>query len=135
MRTLLIASILSLASVASAQCGTLAITGAGTAGTTLSIAVTGTAPSGLVALVVGQTTGTTAINLGPLSLTLGLAQPFLPVPLGRADANGDVSVSFTIPNGVSQQIQLNAQSATFGFTMRPFSITACASNVVAFTIG
>ena len=135
MRNLLLASVFSLASIASAQCGTLAITGAGTVGTTLTVAVTGTSANGRVALVVGQTTGTTAINLGPLSLTLGLAQPFFPLPLGTADANGNASVSFLVPAGITRQVQLNAQAATFAFTLRPFAIAACASNVVGFTIG
>ena len=124
MRNLLLASVFSLASIASAQCGTLAITGAGTVGTTLTVAVTGTSAN-----------GTTAINLGPLSLTLGLAQPFFPLPLGTADANGNASVSFLVPAGITRQVQLNAQAATFAFTLRPFAIAACASNVVGFTIG
>lgn len=135
MRTLLVASVLSLASFASAQCGTLAVQGTGAAGTTLTVSVSGTTAGGMVALVVGPTAGTTAINVGPLNLTLGLAQPFFPLPLGTADATGNVSVSFAIPSQVTQQVALNAQAATLGFTLRPLAITACASNVVAFTIG
>lgn len=135
MRTSFVASVLCLASIATAQCGTLAVTGPGTAGTTLTVAVSGTTANGMVALVVGQTTGTTPINLGPLNLTLGLAQPFFPVPIGTADASGNVSVSFQVPSQVTQQVALNGQAVTFGLTLRPFALSACASNVVAFTIG
>lgn len=135
MRILLGIAVLALSTFATAQCGTLAVTGPGTAGTTLTVAVSGTNAGNLVALVAGQTTGTTAIAFGPLNLTLGLAQPFFPVPIGIADANGDVSVSFTVPSQITQQVALNAQAATLGLTLRPFALTACASNVVAFTIG
>lgn len=135
MRTLILASFLALAGTASAQCGTLTITGPGTAGSTLDVAVAGTSAGGFVAVMVGETAGSTTINVGPLNLTLGLDMPFFPVPLGRADGNGDVSRSFTIPGAVNQQIALNGQAATLLLSIFPFSLSTCATNVVAFTVG
>ncbi|MGE3174586.1 MAG: hypothetical protein AB7O97_18285 [Planctomycetota bacterium] len=134
MRNLFLALSL-LAGTASAQCGTLAITGPGTAGTDLNVAVTGSSAGGLIVVMVGQTTGTTTIDIGPLNLTLGLDTPFFPVPLGRADGNGDVARSFTIPNAITQQIALNAQAAAFLLSIFPFNLSACATNVAAFTVG
>jgi hypothetical protein len=134
MRTLL-ASILALAGTASAQCGTLSFLGAGTAGSTLTVDVSGTTAGGLVVLFVGQDTGTTTIDLGPLSLTFGLDTPFFPVPLGRADANGHVSRGVTIPTQLTTAFPLNAQHATFTLSVFPFSLDGCTGNVAAFSIG
>lgn len=138
MRTLLLASILSTAGFTTAQsCGTLAFTGTGAAGTTLGIAVTGATAGGMVALGVSQNTGTTTINVGPLglNLTLGLDSPIIPVPLGRADSSGNVSRSIAIPSGLNQQIALQGQAVTITLSLFPFSLSACASNVAAFSIG
>ncbi len=138
MRTLLLASILSTSGFVAAQsCGTLAFTGTGAAGTSLGISVTGATAGGLVALGVSQNTGTTTINVGPLglNLTLGLDSPIIPVPLGRADSSGNVSRSIAIPSGLNQQIALQGQAVTITLSLFPFSLTACASNVAAFSIG
>ena len=137
MRSLLLTSLFALAGMLPAQnCGTLAITGSGAAGTQLGIGVTGATANAIAFVIVGQTTGTTTLPL-PMggSLVLGLASPFLPLPIGRTDANGDVSLQITVPAAVTQQIALNAQAAAIGFSFMPFSITGCTSNVVAFTIG
>ncbi len=137
MRTLCLASLLTIAGAASAQtCGTLSTTG-GAAGTTLTIAVAGTTANGYVALGVSQATGSTTVSVGPLgiNLTLGLDTPIIPLPLGRADGNGNVSLSVNVPSALGQQFALQGQAVTATFSLRPFSITACASNVAAFTIG
>jgi hypothetical protein len=135
MRTLFLASILALAGTATAQCGTLAFTGAGTAGTTLTVDVTGTTAGGLVIAMVGETTGSTTLNLGPLSLTLGLDTPFFPVPLGRADSSGAISRSFNVPSQLTTAIPLNAQHTTFTLSLFPFNLGGCAGNVAGFSIG
>lgn len=137
MRSVLLASVLALAPIAAAQssCGTLAITGSGAAGTTLDIGLTGATANAFALVFVGENTGTTAIRLGPIRLDLGLATPFFPVPLGRTDANGDASQSFTVPNAVMQQYALNAQAATVTLSIFPFRFSGCTSNVVPFTIG
>jgi hypothetical protein len=136
MRSLFLATFLTLTGAAAAQsCGTLAITGTGAAGTSLQFAVTGTTSRGFVLLGVAEHTGTTTVDLGSLHLTLGLASPIIPVPMGRASANGDLSVTINVPAGLSQQYALQAQPVTVTLSMMPFSINACVANVVPFTIG
>jgi hypothetical protein len=137
MRNLLLVSILALAGVAQAQtCGTLAITGAGTAGTQLDVALTGATARGFAFVVVGETTGTTTVQLpGGGSFTLGLDTPFIPVPFGRTDTTGAVSRSITVPSFLTTQYNVNAQALTFSVAFMPFAINACTSNVVAFTVG
>lgn len=138
MRTHLLASILTIAGAVSAQtCGTLAFTGTGAAGTSLTIDVTGATAGGFVTLGVSQNTGTTTINVGSLglNLTLGLDSPIIPVPLGRANSNGDISRTLNIPSQLGQQFSLQGQAVTLTLSLFPFSLSACASNVAAFTIG
>ncbi len=141
MRTLHLASILTAATLtcaATAQsCGTLAFTGTGAPGTTLGISVTGATARGFVTLGVSQNTGSTTINVGPLglNLTLGLDSPIIPLPLGRANSNGDVTVTLNVPSQLGQQFQLNGQAVTLTLSIFPFNLSACASNVAAFTIG
>ncbi|HEX5054378.1 MAG TPA: hypothetical protein VFZ65_21550 [Planctomycetota bacterium] len=127
-----------LATAISAQsCSALTITGAGTPGTTLSINLDGPPAMGFALLAVGSTQGSTAINLGPLgTLNLDLEMPFLPLPLGMTDANGDVSRSFAIPASVSfPAVSLFGQGVITSFSMMPFGISFCTSDVVAFSVG
>lgn len=133
-----------LAALAPAQCASLAITGAGTPGTTLQVAIDGTAPNVMAFLMVSTTQGSTVLPLGPLgSLTLGLAQPLVPLPLGMTNAAGDVSRSLAVPSSTTFGIDLYGQGVTFGFSFTPptggglpsFGLTTCATNVVAFHVG
>src|SRR5262245_12550923 len=136
MRTLFLATFLTITSAAAAQsCGTLAVTGTGAPGTSLAFAVTGTTARGFVTLAVAENTGTTTIDLGPLHLSLGLASPIFPVPMGRASATGDLSRTINVPTGIPQQYSLQGQVVTLTFTMMPFAVNACTTNVAAFTIG
>ena len=136
MRTLFLASALALAGLAQAQsCGTLAITGNGAAGTTLTIAVTGATPHSLAILFVSENTGSTPIRLPGSTLTIDLATPILPLPFARTDANGDGSRSFTVPSRLTTAHAVNGQVGTFTLSFRPFSLTGCTSNVAGFTIG
>lgn len=137
MRTLFLASILTLAGLAQAQnCGTLTITGSGAAGTQVGVALTAAAANAFAVVFVGENAGATTLPL-PMgaSLSLGLAEPFFPVPLGRTDGNGDASLQVTVPSFISQQYALHAQAAAIGITWMPFGITGCTSNVVPLTIG
>ena len=114
-----------LAANASAQCATLTVTGTGAPGTSLTFNVDGTAVHAFALLAVGETQGTTTIPLGQLgSLTLGLATPFIPLPLG-----------FTNASGVTWGIDLFGQGVTAAYTFMPFSVTFCASNVAGFHVG
>jgi len=138
MRTLFLATLLSVTGTAAAQsCGTLAITGTGAPGTTLTYAVTGATPRGYVTLAVAENAGTTTINLSGLglNLTLGLDSPILPVPLGRANSSGDLTRAINVPANFPIQYALNAQGVTLTFTFMPFALNACTTNVVAFSIG
>lgn len=125
-----------LAANASAQCATLTVTGTGAPGTSLTFNLDGTDVHAFAMLAVGETQGTTTIPLGQLgSLTLGLATPFIPLPLGFTNASGDISRSVNIPTGVTWGIDLFGQGVTAAYTFMPFSITFCASNVVGFHVG
>jgi hypothetical protein len=133
MRFLLPAILLAAAAAAPAQSCSLAVSG-GAPGSTLSISVTG-APMSIAAVAVGETAGTTVIDLGSLgSLTLGLAQPFVPVPLGIIDASGTASVSVTVPSQLPAA-DLVMQGVTVGITMMPFALSLCATNVASVHVG
>ena len=136
MRSLFLASALLLAGAAAAQsCGTLAVTGTGAAGTQLTFAVTGATANSFAILLIAENTGTTTVRLPGGTLTLGLASPILPALLGRTNASGDVSRSITVPSRATTAHNVNGQAATFTLSFMPFSLTACASNVAAFTFG
>jgi hypothetical protein len=136
MHRLTIAALLALASLASAQdCGVLAITGSGASGTSLQVDVSGATANGFALIVVGETLGSTSVPL-PLggSLSLGLATPYFPIPVGVVDAAGAATLSVPIPDLMGYQISLNAQAVVISIAI-PFGLNACASNVVGFTIG
>jgi hypothetical protein len=133
MRFLLPAILLAAAAAAPAQSCSLAVSG-GAPGSTLSISVTG-APMSLAAVAVGQTAGTTVIDLGSLgSLTLGLAQPFVPVPIGILDSNGTASVSIPVPSQLPA-LDLVMQGVTVGVSVMPFALSLCGTNVVSVHVG
>ena len=125
-----------VAATASAQtCATLTATGTGAPGTDLTFALEGGA-NAFAFLALGDTAGTTTINLGQLgSLTLDLAQPFVPMPLGLTDANGDISRTFNIPAGLPAT-DLLVQGLTLTFTLMPTpGLSACTSNVASVHVG
>lgn len=129
-----------LAANASAQCSTLTVTGTGAPGTSLTFDLNGTDVHAFALLAVGQTQGTTTIQLGPLgSLTLGLATPFIPLPLGFTNASGDISRSISIPSSATYGFDLFGQGVTALYSFQPtspyISVTFCASNVVGFHVG
>ena len=133
-----------LTAAASAQCATLTITGTGLPGTTLQVTHDGTAANTLALLAVSETQGTNVVDLGPLgSLTLGVQFPLIPFPLGLTDANGDVSRSFDVPSAATLGFDVFGQGVTLDFSfsipagggMPTFSLSSCASNVVAFHVG
>jgi hypothetical protein len=95
MRILL--ATLALATFATAQnCSSLSATNS-TNGSRLNIALTNGAAGAPAILVIGQTAGSTSINLGLATLDLGVAGPFLPAPLGVTDTTGSASLSLRIP--------------------------------------
>ena len=129
-----------LAANASAQCSTLTVTGTGAPGTSLTFDINGTDSHAFALLAVGQTQGTTTIQLGPLgSLTLGLATPFIPVPLGLTNTSGDISRTINIPSAATFGVDLFGQGVTAAYSFQPtspyISVTFCTSNVVGFHVG
>jgi hypothetical protein len=131
------------AATAAAQCATLSVTGTGAPGTTLTISIDGTAANAIAFVAIGETQGSTSIPLGPLgTLDLGLAMPFIPVPVGLTDASGDASLAIAVPAQFPGGLDLFAQGITLAFTFTPptgpgfpFSLTSCTTNVVGFHVG
>jgi hypothetical protein len=125
-----------LAAAATAQCGTLTATG-GAPGSTLDLALHGDA-NAFAIIAFGQTAGTTTINIGTIAtLTLDLAMPFAPVPIGMTNASGDASRSIRIPATLpGQDLLLQGLTASFSFTPpASFGLTFCTSNVVSVHVG
>ena len=132
-------SILLAGSLSAQACATLTVTGTGAPGTSVVLTIDGSAAGAFAALAIGDTAGTTTIPLGSLgSLTLGLAQPFIALPMGMTNANGDVSRTIQVPNGTSG-IDLFGQGVTMVFTPPTGpglpTITFCTTNVVPFHLG
>jgi len=125
---------LALATGLSAQCATTT-TATNNAGT-VTLAANG-APMAFAFFALGDTTGSTSISLGNFgTLTLGLDQPFVPVPAGLTDANGDAEVTFTVPSSAPAGTY-HAQAVTVEFDIVPGtgpSLSFCAGNVASFSI-
>ena len=143
LRTLLLAS--TFAAAAAAQCATLAVTGTGAPGTALTISIDGTTANAIAFVAIGDTQGSTSIPLGPLgTLDLGLAMPFVPVPVGMTNASGDASLTINVPTGFVGGVDVFGQGITIGFNIPSgppgpgfpnnlFSL--CTTNVVGFHVG
>lgn len=135
LRQALFASSLALfAGAATAQCADLSVTN--TAGQ-VTIDLDGSTPMAFAFVLVGDTAGTTTVSLGSLgTLSLGLAAPFAPLPLGFTDMSGDVSYSFAVPASAPAGTYL-LQGVTVGFGFTPgtgISLDLCASDVESLTI-
>ena len=135
---------LALALPATAQCGTMTVTGDGAPGSTLTFDVSGVAGNAFVVILAGRETGDFTVNFGPLgTLELGLLPPFIPFTAVRTDADGNATLDKRVPNGVRSLIELHAQgvSVKFSFSLgapgtRPtFGFDFCETNVVDFSVG
>ena len=91
----LFASLFLAAAAAAQNCSALSVSG-GTGGAPLTIALQG-APASIAVVAIGQSAGSTVINLGSQVLNLGVAMPFAPLPLGMTDLTGAASVSVRVP--------------------------------------
>ena len=123
-----------LAATASAQCSSLAATNNAGA---VTLDMTGAGAMSFSFFLVGDTTGTTPISIGNLgSVTLGLAAPFVPVPAGWTDMNGDVSLTFDLPATLPAG-DYYAQGLSIGFNITPgtgVTFDLCESNVETITV-
>jgi hypothetical protein len=143
MRYLSLALIAALAisAPALAQCSTLAVTGTINAGQTVTVDVSGAPANSIVFIAVGDA-GNTSIPLpGGTTLSLGVAQPFLLLPLGMADASGHVALSAEVPANIPANLIQNhtytvqAISASFSFGPSMPSFSVCASNTASLVSG
>lgn len=135
LRSLVLASaICALAGSAAAQCSSLTVTN--TNGT-VDLDLDGSDPMAFGFFVIGETAGTTTVNLGSwATFDLGLVAPFYPVPAGLTDANGDVSYSFELPANAPAGTWY-VQGVTVGFGITPgtgITFDVCASNVATLSI-
>jgi len=151
MRMMTVCAVLALlAAPAVSQSCNLAVTGSLMPGDTLSIQVTDSIPNAPTLLAVGETLGSTNFNFGPLGgFTIDLAEPFIILPLGLTDANGDTGIAFSVPANAPTppslpSLTLHLQAVTidlgFGITMPPMVppmpsvLNTCVSNLVTFTL-
>jgi hypothetical protein len=129
----------------STSCADLDVSGTGAPGTDVVFSLTGAEPRAFAMLVVGDAEGEFSITIGVLgTLELGLAAPFVPVPMGFTDGNGDASHTLRIPPHWPHSLDLFAQ----GFSARlvveppsgppsgpPVSLSFCTSDVEPFHVG
>ena len=126
-----------LCSLASGQCSTLTVSGSLNPGQTITISVTGATPDAPAFLVAGTDAGTTTIG----TLTLGVAVPFIILPLGVTDSTGAVSVSVAVPADLPQDVIPNdtlvLQAVTLGFSIAVFPpvLDFCVSNTANLVSG
>ena len=140
MRLFVLAIALLVIAVPSNGQVSLALTGNICAGDSVTASVSGGGPMLLTMLAMGETTGSTTIGSGASAVTIGLDNPFVIIPIGFTDANGDVDLTINIPAGVDPSIlpgQLHVQAATLDFSvgMGGFSLTIETSGVQTVTGG
>jgi len=131
-------SLVLAAGAAQAQCGNLTASGSGAPGTAVDLAVTGSTANAPVLCVIGDTLGVTTIQIGSLTtLELGLETPFIPVPMGLSDGNGDASLSINVPSTTTMGLDLHGQAVAidFGFGPGGISLGFCVSNTASFHVG
>lgn len=125
-----------LAATASAQsCSTLAVTGTGAPGTNLTFTLTGQPTGSFGLLFIGDTTGSTSLPFGNLAtLELGLAQPFIPVPLMTRPTG--TSLTIRVPNQVtSMSLFAQGTGVSLDIAGTTPTLSFCTSNVVPFSVG
>ena len=121
------------------NCGDLQVTGNGAPGTDVVLDLVGSTPNAFAFCAIGDTQGTTTIHLGSFAtLTMDLATPFIPIPMGRTDANGDASLTISVPSGFAQSLDLYGQAVAVDFGIVPgtgISLSFCVSDVEMFHLG
>ena len=129
----LAAAILSASALASI---TLTATPDGTitGGETISIGVTGAGAEDFVFLALGPELGDTSVQLGPFAtIDLGLATPFVLLPLGVGDTSIDVGIGEVPAELAGTTLHLQAFSAGFSVGSGGPTVETCVSNLDALT--
>jgi hypothetical protein len=130
-------ALLALSAPLSSQCSTLAVSGALNPGETVTIALGGATPDALTFLFAGQP-GSTTIGFGALGgFTVGLAQPFIALPIGVTGSDGTLSLSVDVPADAPSFAagSITLQAVTFEVVpaFPPFSF--CVSNTATLSSG
>lgn len=117
-------------------CSDLDVVGTGLPGTAMVFDLIGAPPKAPAFLLVAYDTGTTVLGLGPLgTLTLDVAPPWIPIPLGLTDASGHDSLTVPLPPWSLPLTTFYAQTVAFEF-QHPWSPPIfCTSDVESFTVG
>ena len=118
------------------SCSDLTISGNTKAGGELVIHVKNADLSAPIYLAISGKEGTTNFNLGAAgSLTLGLAQPIVFIPLGTTTPGGTVNFKIPVPQDLTTELTLFAQAVSVTGNPSTPRLEFCTSEVVQFTVG
>lgn len=119
------------------DCATLSVTGDGAPGTFLQYQLSGAAARSLAILLIGDTQGAFTVQFGRFgTLGLGLLPPFLVLPHGITDRDGDADWRLRVPNGLATGADLLAQAFTADLLIGGgVALEFCTSNVAMFHVG
>jgi hypothetical protein len=117
-------------------CSTLDVVGDGLPCTELGFVLSGAPPHAPAFLIVGLDAGTTALGVGSLGrLTLDLAWPWIPIPLGLTDEVGGADLNVPLPPWPLPLIGFYGQAVTIDAKQASSGSAFCTSNLVEFTVG
>lgn len=133
----LLVSSVALVPSAAAQCSTLTVSSSHETGSPFQLVqvdVTGSASHSLHVLAVAETPGGTFLDLGFASLTLGLEEPFVAVPLGVSDLDGGLTRSIHLPADLGVTLFSQSVALELSFDLGPPTLSFCESNVAEVTL-
>ncbi len=117
------------------DCSSLAVLGSGLPGSMVTFELTGGTPFASTYLLVSGAQGVFELSVAPLGfVTLGVLPPWIPLPLGITDANGDATLSVQLPASPLAPIRLYAQAVSTEI-QDPLALAYCTSDVVMFKVG
>ncbi len=106
-------------------------------GDTVTASVSGGGSDLLTFLAAATSQGSTTLLGGPFGVTIDLSAPFIILPIGTTDSNGDVSQSAAFPANLPPSVlpnELHFQAATLAFSFGGgFPMTIETSNVATIT--
>ncbi len=113
----------------SAQCAVLEVI---STNSSLTFAITGAQADQFAFLILGQAAGSSSAQLGPFgTINFGMADPWVPYPLGMTGAAGVARVGI-VPPSLPSDVFFYGQGLTLGISP---TLNSCTTNVVAFRIG